>query len=168
MCLNKDIYNGHTSVYICVWTKTYHVLFILKIREDSFKRKKRFLSEFNKSLEYLVILAWFFYFWLVSQDSFHLELQSRFFLRGKEKDSCLNLRKSWISCHSCLILLLLINQTRFLSSWISCKNLFSFLSKGILPEHHDSKESCLIIKKIKNLERTMARTSTSDKHVLSD
>jgi hypothetical protein len=119
------------------------------------------LSELQEILNILLVLSRFLFSWSLRQDSFHLEFQSRFFLRGKEKDSCLNFKKSWISCYSCSILLFLNNQTRFFSSWTSDKNLFSFLSKGILPDHYDWKESCLITKKNKNLERNEARSSTS-------
>ncbi len=102
--------------------------------KNFWKEKEKKLVWITRNFKYLVILSIFLFSWSIRQDSFHLELQARFFARGKEKDSCLKIKNSWKSCHSCLILVLLINQTRFCSSWIPDKNLLSFLSKRIWKE----------------------------------
>ena len=135
--------------------------FSLRYNKNRWKEKKKKLVWIPRNLKHLVIHSRFIFFWWIRQDSSHLELQARFFAKGKKQDSCLNFKKSWISCDSYLILIYLINQTRLCFSWITGKNLISFLSRRILPEYYDYEESCLIFKKNKNLDRTKTRSSTS-------
>ena len=128
-------------------------LYIRSYKDDitcrwSWKAGKNIFLSYHKNLvwivrnlKYLIFLSSFCFFIIFRQDSFDLELQTRFFLKEKKKILVWTLNISWISYDSCLILLFLINQTRFLSSWNSDKILFTFLSKRILPEYRNLSES---------------------------
>jgi hypothetical protein len=83
------------KVYISDLYRCYRqsmVLSLLQICRYSFKGKKKNLVWNLKDLDYLVILSRFLLSWSIRQDSVHLELHTRFFLREKEKDSCLNFK----------------------------------------------------------------------------
>jgi hypothetical protein len=53
--------------------------------KNPWKEKKKKLVWIPRNSKYLIILSRFLFFWWISQDSFHLELQARFFARGRKK-----------------------------------------------------------------------------------
>jgi hypothetical protein len=103
----KWISNGYTSIYIKYLNKEITCYWSWSQARILRKGKKKKLVWTSRNFKYLVVLSRFSFSWPIRQDSFYLALQSRFFLRGKKKDSCLKSKKSWISCHSCLVLLFL-------------------------------------------------------------
>ena len=124
-------------------------LYILSYKDDitcrwSWKAGKNLFLSYHKNLvwivrnlKYLIFLSSFCFFIIFRQDYFDLELQTRFFLKEKKKILVWTLNISWISYDSCLILLFLINQTRFFL--LSCRK-ESCLNTGILSESKEKQE----------------------------
>jgi hypothetical protein len=83
----KWINNVQRLLYIYVVCAQRYITCHLSCISDKnvLKKQKRTLSELQDILEYLVILSRFFFSWLIRQDSFRLEFQTRiFFFPGKK------------------------------------------------------------------------------------